>query len=144
MKINRKTDSHLTRVFEVKIVDYPESFLQFFGLLIHTADLYSSTKPREISLKWVELINAEFTDQYNEEVAKGYKVSTFFANLNVPLVKAKGESFFISTFILPLWKLLDNILEGSLEEEIKYIQDNLEYWKAKAKEEEAKKLEAEK
>lgn len=117
-------------------MDYPQNFLQFFGLLVHTADLYSAAKPRAVSLQWVELINSEFTSQYNEEKQKGFKVSHFFANLSVPLVKAKGETFFIATFILPLWQLTDKLLEGALHDEIGYIRDNLEYWKQRVREEE--------
>lgn len=106
--------------------------------MVHTADLYSAAKPREVSLRWVELINSEFTTQYNEEKAKGFKVSHFFANLNVPVVKAKGETFFIATFILPLWQLTDKLLAGALDQEIGYIEDNLQYWKQRVEEEEAK------
>lgn len=116
----------------------PQSFLQFFGLLVHTADLYSASKPREISHRWVELINQEFTNQYHEEKSKGLRVSTFFADLHVPLVKSKGETFFIKTFILPLWQMTDRILEHSLEQELKYINENLSYWETTLKEENAK------
>jgi hypothetical protein len=109
-----------------------------FGLLVHTADLYSASKPKEVSHRWVELINQEFTNQFNEEKIKGYRVSTFFADLHVPLVKSKGESFFIKTFILPLWQLTDRVLEHSLEEELKYIGENLAHWENQLKEETAK------
>ena len=80
-------------------------------------------------MKWVELINSEFTSQLKEEKEKGYKQSTFFENLDIPLVKARGESFFISTFVMPLWQLADNILQNDLEEEIEMIRQNLIYWK---------------
>lgn len=132
------------RRFGVTLEEDPPSFLALFGLLVHTADLYSSSKPREVSLKWVELINQEFTNQYHEEKSKGYRVSTFFADLNVPLVKAKGETFFIKTFILPLWQLTDRILENSLEQELRYIKDNLSYWEEVAKQESAKAAASEK
>jgi hypothetical protein len=118
--------------------------LQLFGLLVHTADLYSASKPQDVSLRWVSLINEEFANQYNEEKVKGYRVSTFFADLHVPLVKSKGETFFIKTFILPLWQLTDRILEHSLEPELKYITDNLSYWENMLKEETAKAVAIEK
>lgn len=110
--------------------DYPSEFLQLFGLLVHTADLYSPTKPVKTALKWVEMINAEFSSQLKEEKEKNYKQSSFFENLDVPLVKARGECFFIQTFILPLWSLADKILENGLKEEIDYIHENLDHWKS--------------
>jgi hypothetical protein len=112
--------------------------LKLFGLLVHTADLYSPSKPREESLKWVDLINSEFQSQLVEEKQKGYKVSTFFENLDVPLVKARGETFFIATFILPLWNLTNKILEDSLQDEVNNVKENLEYWKSVVAEESAK------
>lgn len=104
--------------------------MQFFGLLVHTADLYSPTKPVPVSQKWVELINEEFSSQLREERDKNYKQSTFFADLDVPLVKARGECFFIQTFILPLWSLANTILEDGLRQEVGYIDENLRHWKS--------------
>ena len=134
-----KTSSRPTRVgIELIVEDDPQSFLQLFGLLVHTADLYSASKPKVVSHRWVELINQEFTNQYNEEKSKGLRVSTFFADLHVPLVKSKGETFFIKTFILPLWELTDRILERSLKQELGHIHENLAYWENLLKEETAK------
>lgn len=104
--------------------------MQFFGLLVHTADLYSPTKPVPVSQKWVELINEEFSSQLREEKEKNYKLSTFFADLDVPLVKARGECFFIQTFILPLWSLANTILEGGLSQEVACIGENLAHWQS--------------
>lgn len=101
-----------------------------FGLLVHTADLYSPTMPRDISLKWVDMINAEFSAQLREEKSLGIKQSTFFENLDVPLVRARGESFFVEAFILPLWNLSNKVLEGALNTEVERAEDNLKYWKS--------------
>ena len=86
----------------------------------------------------MELINLEFTNQYIEEKTQGLRVSTFFADLHVPLVKSKGETFFIKTFIMPLWQLTNRILENSLEDEISNIKENLNHWESMLKEEMAK------
>ena len=104
--------------------------MQLFGLLVHASDLYSPTKPVTVSQRWVELINEEFSSQLREEKEKNYKLSTFFADLDVPLVKARGECFFIQTFILPLWSLADAILEGGLSQEVAHIGENLAHWQA--------------
>lgn len=45
----------------------PEDFLDFFGLLLHTADLYTPTKEYGISRLWTQRINKEFMEQYKSE-----------------------------------------------------------------------------
>lgn len=104
--------------------------MELFGMLVHTADLYSPTKTPEVSRKWVNYINQEFTTQYNEEVNKGYKTTPWFKDLTLPLVMARGECGFIKGITLPLWKLANQVLEGTLDKQVNQVEGNLELWNA--------------
>ena len=60
----------------------------------------------------------------------GLPVTPFMLNLDKPLVLAKGEIFFLSVFITPLWKLISNIYKNEqLDVIMGNCTANLDKWK---------------
>jgi len=91
-------------------------------LMIHTADLSSPSKTWEVSLIWSERVNEEFKNQnIFEEQYSDIPITPFFRNLDDPKVLAKQEMCFLQFIVIPLWKLMDEYLEGQLAEPLKNI-----------------------
>jgi hypothetical protein len=63
--------------------------------LIHTSDFAGACKPFDISRKWAELVNLEFTSQYNEEGELGIAQTPYMKNLDQEDVLAQNEAGFI-------------------------------------------------
>lgn len=59
----------------------PEHFLDLFGLLIHTADLYAPTRSFKIHNIWAKRINDEFLEQLDDEIRCGLPQTEFFKEL---------------------------------------------------------------
>ena len=98
------------------------------GTLIHTADLYSATKPPLIAREWSGKINQEFTNQVNEEKSLGLPITPYMQNLDKIDVMAKQEIGFINFIIQPLWKKVNEFFENALSEPLKNISANIKTW----------------
>jgi hypothetical protein len=107
----------------------PSDFLDFFGLLLHTADLYTPAKEYSISRIWADRINQEFIEQLKCEEKFELPVTPFYKGLEDIVTRAKSESFFINCIVSPLWGLLDRILANDLRQQLSQIQLNGEKWK---------------
>ena len=97
--------------------------------LIHTADYSGNVQQFEISKVWSQLINEEFIGQFNDELEKQIPVTSFYKGLDYLHYFAKNEIGFINFIVLPLYKLVDEFLEGDLKVPVQNIQNNLEQWK---------------
>ena len=109
--------------------DYPENFLDFFGLLIHTCDIYAPVKCLEIGKVWADRINQEMMDQYEHETKLEIPLTPYFKGLDNIQTRAKGEGFFIEKIVTPLWGLLNTILEDQLSEMMDQLSDTRELWR---------------
>jgi 3'5'-cyclic nucleotide phosphodiesterase len=95
--------------------EHPGDFLDLFGLLLHTADLYTPAKEYRISRIWADRINMEFMDQLKCEEKLDLPVTSFYRGLDNLVTRAKSESFFVGCIVTPLWRLLDRALQGDLK-----------------------------
>lgn len=113
-------------------------FIDFFGLIIHTCDLYAPSKQFDISKKWAGKINEEFLSQWHEEGSLNIPQTSFFKDLDKLSVMAGSESFFVFKIVKPLWELTNKCLEGDLKEQVEQCEENLQKWKKICKEEKEK------
>lgn len=75
------------------------------------------------------MINKEFINQFDDELDRDIPVTSFYKGLDYLHYFAKNEIGFINFIVLPLYKLVDEYLEGGLSESIENINNNLEKWK---------------
>ena len=104
-------------------------FVDFFGLIMHTSDLYAPSKEFEISKNWADMVNQEFTNQYKKEQDLGIPQTSFFKDLDNRIVMAKSETFFVGKIVLPLWEITNQIMAGALNQEVEQCKKNLQNWK---------------
>ena len=108
------------------------------ALMVHASDLYTPTKPTEVSRIWVQLLNKEFVGQSKAEKERGLPETPFFKGLDSLAVVAKSEIFFVGKLVQPLWQKVNNIFKKTLVIQAKNIDINLEYWKKTLEIEESK------
>jgi len=130
IKINKEKD------FLPDEEDQPENFLYLFGLLIHTADLYAPTRNFKTSRIWAKRINDEFLEQLNDEIKANLQPTAFFLELHEFKKQAKSLHVFINQIVFPLWKLVDQVVEGALKDKLKQIKENAKKWEKIANDEE--------
>lgn len=63
--------------------------------LIHTSDFSGACMPFDMSRKWAELVNQEFSSQYVEEGELGIAQTPYMKNLDREEVMAQNEAGFL-------------------------------------------------
>lgn len=101
------------------------------SFLIHTSDFAGACMPFSISRKWAELVNLEFTSQYNQEGELGLPQTPYMKNLDQEDVMAQNEAGFLKVgvaemqvIVRPLFKLLND--QHEKEEEVRRLLKNLD------------------
>lgn len=100
----------------------------FTGIIIHSCDLYSSTKKFENAKKWSYKINSEFTQQIKDEEKLGLPITPYMRDLDKPAVLAKAEIGFIKFVQRPIWIVVNDFFNNKLEFIMKNIEDNIKKW----------------
>ena len=98
------------------------------GTVIHSMDLYSSTKNYSTCKKWSVKINNEFTQQVKEEEKLEIPITTYMKDLDKTHILAKAELGFIKFIQKPLWKVLNEFLGNNLKIQMDNIENNIKEW----------------
>lgn len=101
------------------------------GLMIHCSDLLHPCKSFEIYEIWSILVSQEFTDQYNEEVKLDLPITTFFKDLDKPVVYYSNEIGFLGYIVKPLWECLQMFLSPDIDKLLRNLDENIEIMKKK-------------
>jgi PAS domain-containing protein len=101
------------------------------GLIMHCADLFHPCKSYQVYEIWSILVCKEFTDQYNEEVELNIPVTSYFKDLDKPLVYYSNEIGFLGYIVKPLWMCLKNFLAPCIDKVIENLENNIEIMKRK-------------
>lgn len=97
------------------------------NMIIHGADLSSVAHPLHISIKWVELVCQEFTDQAKKSEAMGIFVPPHIVNLEDEVVRSRLQVNFIDYLVAPLWNAIANILPDA-RPTVEYLRQNRDYF----------------
>lgn len=98
------------------------------GIIIHAADLYSSTKRYSIAKSWSIKINQEFSAQVKEEAKMGLPVTNYMLDLEKPEIMAKQEISFIKFIQQPLWVSVNRFLENYMAQALADVENNIKEW----------------
>lgn len=101
------------------------------GLLVHCGDLFHPCKTFENYEIWSILVTQEFTDQYNEEVELDLPITTFFKDLDKPVVYYSNEIGFLGYIVKPLWESLQMFLSPDIDKLLTNLDHNIEIMKKK-------------
>ena len=107
---------------------YTLSFEALNGALVHCADFSTHVFTRANSIEWAQRINAEFTSQVAAECLHGLPVTRFMTNLDKPLASASYYTQLIRRTVAPLWRALALVSDGTLDEPIANLEDNMRYY----------------
>lgn len=110
------------------IEEKEEKKLLLSGTVIHSMDLYTSTKNYPTYKKWSIKINNEFTQQVKEEERLEIPITTYMKDLDKNDILAKAELGFIRFIQKPLWKVLNEFLGNSLQVQMENIENNIKEW----------------
>ena len=98
------------------------------GIIIHAADLYSSTKKFNLAKAWSLKINQEFTAQVKEETKMGLPPTSYMMDLDRPEIMAKQEISFIKVIQKPLWESVNRFFEGFMAKALEDCEKNIKEW----------------
>lgn len=98
------------------------------GAIVHTCDLYTPAKEKDLSLTWSDKINQEFINQVKEEAKLGIPVTPFLVGLENIKNRAKNETSFIEFIVMPLWKSLNDLFDNKLADIVGNCEENKKYW----------------
>ena len=98
------------------------------GVLAQCADNSAHVFTRLTSIIWTKRIAEEFTNQATSEDLHGLPVTQLMRNLDTPLGVARMQALFINRVVLPLWRGLANFAEGSLDEPLRNLEGNYQYY----------------
>ncbi|EAR95996.2 3',5'-cyclic-nucleotide phosphodiesterase (macronuclear) [Tetrahymena thermophila SB210] len=100
------------------------------NIMIHACDIGNPCYSFDNYMNWCYLLSQEFHDQTIKEEQKGVPVTTFLQYTGKQAFR-KGQIFFSSSLLMPLWKELGNlipqlqVLPEQLAKNIKQIEDDL-------------------
>lgn len=97
------------------------------GILLHTADLSSSSKRFDICFQWSKRISQEFYEQCIKEEIEGITSLTFMKVYD-NLTMCMNEINFISNISIPMWELFVSKFD-TLKFLVEKCKTNLEKWK---------------
>lgn len=105
-----------------------EDRLTIMEAIIKVADINNPSKPRPISLEWVNRVMEEFYRQGDLERERGMPISSFFDRENPQVAKCqKGFiTFFIQPFFKPWFEFLNT--NSAANPILQQLSDNLNYW----------------
>ena len=66
--------------------------------------------------------------KYAEELELGIPTTPFFKNLDKNDVLSKSEVGFLKGINLPLWMLVNQILDNKLDKQVEVMKKNIERW----------------
>ena len=125
-KNSKNNESYLVNLIketsEENKFDRQQEVLNFF---IHCADISNPTKPKNVCVKWTELVMKEFFEQGDLEKSLNLPVSFLCdrSTTNIP----KSQIGFINNIVMPCFNLLSQIAP-----KLSYLVDNLKinckYW----------------
>ncbi len=107
-----------------------EDYNLLCGMIIHTSDFAGAVKPFEVSREWSLRVNREFDAQYRLEGELGIPQTPYFKDLDKTECIAKGESGFMKIIVRPLYKELNDSLNGQLDEQLSYLDDTILRWES--------------
>ena len=96
--------------------------------IVHCADLSAHAFSRDVSLAWTARISDEFANQINAEKCSGLLQTPFLLGLERPLARMKMQAFFCTTVVMPLWRALAALCDGALDEPMRNLNANAEYY----------------
>ncbi|CAD8196125.1 unnamed protein product [Paramecium pentaurelia] len=98
------------------------------GYIMHTSDFGGAGKKTNLSIKWSQRVNQEFSIQYKLEGELGYPQQPYMKDLHIPHILAKSEIGFLKVIVRPCYALLSEFLEDRLKHCIGNIDDTIQYW----------------
>ena len=99
----------------------------FMDIVLHACDVSNPVMKFELATVWSLRIIQEFNEQVWKEEQNGIPVSEFM-RIGSDITKIRRNQVgFIDMFILPLWMLLGNHLEG-VEKYLESIEENRKSW----------------
>ncbi|DAZ93938.1 TPA: hypothetical protein N0F65_012884 [Lagenidium giganteum] len=111
MKHHTKLLSELSAVARVEDFETVTDGRQLMlNMIIHGSDLGSVARPLNITLKWVDRVCEEFTQQAKRSEELGIFVPPHIVNLEDEVVKSRLQVNFIDYLVAPLWNLIATIL----------------------------------
>uniref|UniRef100_K3X4R9 PDEase domain-containing protein n=1 Tax=Globisporangium ultimum (strain ATCC 200006 / CBS 805.95 / DAOM BR144) TaxID=431595 RepID=K3X4R9_GLOUD len=97
------------------------------NMIIHGADLSSVAHPLPITIKWVDLVCQEFTDQAKKSEAIGIFVPPHLVNLDDEVGRSRLQVNFIDYLVAPLWNTIATILPDA-RPTVEYLRQNRDYF----------------
>lgn len=97
------------------------------NMLIHGSDLSSVAHPLPISIKWVDLVCEEFTQQAKTAESLGVFVPPHILNLDDEVVKCRLQVNFIDYLVAPLWTAIVSILPKA-KRSLEHLRSNRQYF----------------
>lgn len=94
-------------------------------VIVHAADLSGQVFARKVALKWSNAVTLEFTHQAFMEHKHNLDVS--YKSLHDPATLLKGQHFFASHIVAPLWRQLVQVFP-SLNVCVDNVSSNVEYY----------------
>jgi len=92
---------------------------EFLNIMIHMADISNPTKPKEVYMKWTDLVMNEFWLQGDKEKSLNMPVSFLCDRLSVSIPKA--QIGFIDGIVMPLLICIIEIFPNML-----FLKENIE------------------
>jgi len=107
---------HVGLLREFELGEASDSQSQFLiEVMVHAADISNPFMPPDISTRWAECLNREFTQQVQMEEKLGLPVTAFMTGLDNPCVAAKSLLGFMDFVIVPMTSSLFRIFPDLTE-----------------------------
>ncbi|CAD8074158.1 unnamed protein product [Paramecium sonneborni] len=102
------------------------------NILVHGCDISNPCLEWDSYMKWSFLLAQEFQDQTMKEATKGLEVTSMFQYKD-KLTFLNGQTFFLTTFVLPQWQMIAQLYPSLIElpNEVKKNLEILEQEKKK-------------
>jgi len=126
------TNSPAPPALDVSVEEDKNMIMQ---ILLKCGDLSHPSRPRKLHLKWSELVTEEFFQQGDRERALNLPPSMFMDRHSTNL--AQSQIGFINFLVLPMFTTYASF--SSCDYWAKKVEENLEWWRAVAKQEEEEK-----
>lgn len=98
------------------------------NMIIHGSDLSSVAHPLPITIRWVDMVCQEFTDQAKRSEALGIFVPPHIVNLEDEGMRCRLQVNFIDYLVAPLWNAISSILPEVKTTYVEHLRANRDYF----------------
>ena len=100
------------------------------GALVHVADISAHAFTRAVSIAWTARISDEFALQSALEESLGLAKTPMMVGLEKPLNRARLQADFLTVIVVPLWRAIAAVADGSLDEPLHNVESNAAFYAA--------------